>query len=220
MCDLKDGYDNLPTADEPKPSCDSAMCGDVQTQGLATEYTNAQIDRPAIAALCRQLLMALGENPDRAGLLDTPRRWANWWGEFVNYDSGKTDTLFENHVSDSLVVVSGMRVYSLCEHHLLPFWADVTIAYKPNGHVLGLSKFARVAHKYAHKLGTQEGLVEDIHHHLCRVIKSRDVMVMAAGVHTCMIMRGIKTDGRMTTIKATGAFESLEYQQLVLRLTQ
>ena len=116
------------------------------------ELPAKKVDYPRLLELGRELLIAIGEDPDREGLQDTPRRWANWWREFIEYDAGTTDTSFNSVSTDQMVCVSGMRVFSLCEHHLLPMWCDVAIGYIPRDKVLGLSKFARIAHKFAHQL--------------------------------------------------------------------
>jgi GTP cyclohydrolase I len=154
---------------------------------------NPMVDRQRIEELGRELLVALGENPQRPGIQDTPRRWANWWAEFMDYQPGKTDTAFEAITSDQMVTISGMRVYSLCEHHLLPFYADIHIGYIADGHVLGLSKFARIAHQFAHRLQIQEQLTNQIADEVVKLTGSEDVAVLAEGEHLCMTMRGIKT---------------------------
>ena len=100
----------------------------------------------------------------------------------------------------------GIRVYSLCEHHLLPFWCDISIGYVARDHVLGLSKFARVAQKFAHKLQVQERLVHEIADEIQKLVLTDDVAVYATGEHLCMLMRGIKSSGRMTTSVMRGVF--------------
>ena len=85
-----------------------------------------QVDYPRLLALGRELLIAIGEDPDREGLQETPRRWADSWREFMEYDPGTTEKTFSSVVADQMVCVSGLRVSSLCEHHLLPFWNDVS----------------------------------------------------------------------------------------------
>jgi len=107
---------------------------------------------------------------------------------------------------DQMVVVTGMRVWSLCAHHLLPFWCDVSIGYIARGRVLGLSKFARVAHQFAHRPQVQEGLGADIAAEVSRLTGSPDVGVVLSGEHLCMVMRGIRTPGRMRTSTLSGAF--------------
>lgn len=152
------------------------------------------------------LLAAIGEDPEREGLRDTPRRWAKSWAEFMDYDPGKVDTCFEAVKADQMVVVSGVRVWSLCEHHLLPFWCDVAVGYTTDQAVIGLSKVARLAHKHAHRLQVQERLVEGIADDVQAQTGSENVAVLAQGVHTCMVMRGIKTPGTMTSSAMRGSF--------------
>jgi GTP cyclohydrolase IA len=172
-----------------------------------TKHAPRTVDYERLKELGHELLVALGEDPEREGLIDTPRRWASWWREFIEYQPGATDTSFEAVTSNQMVVVSGMRVYSLCEHHLLPFWCDISIGYIANGRVLGLSKFARIAHRIAHRLQLQERIVNSIADEVQRVTGSPDVAVLSSGVHMCMVMRGIKTDAKVTSIVTRGAFK-------------
>ena len=153
------------------------------------------------------MLYAIGEDPDREGLRETPRRWASWWREFIEYDAGTLDTTFAQIESNQMVIVSGMRVYSLCEHHLLPFWCDVTVGYIPDGQVLGLSKFGRIAHKHAHRLQVQERLVSGIASEIEELARTPHVAVLATGEHLCMTMRGVKTQALMTSTAQRGAFQ-------------
>lgn len=165
------------------------------------------VDRAALERNARELLELLGEDPTRPGLVDTPRRVAKAWAEFVEYEPGKTETVFE-HESDQLVLVAGVRVWTLCEHHLHPFYVDLAMAYLPCGSVIGLSKLARIAHQLAHRLNLQEGLVSDIAHEIQRVTGSPDVAVLGVGEHLCMTMRGIRTPGHMLSTKLAGAFKT------------
>jgi GTP cyclohydrolase IA len=180
---------------------------------MALESSTAQVHRAAVdlarlEQIGRELLEALGEDLTRPDLAETPGRWARWWQEFIDYDAGKIDTLFESSTVGQMVVVSPMRVWSLCAHHLLPFWCDVSVAYIPNGKVLGLSKFARIAHRYAHQLQIQEGLVAQIADEVQQITGASDVAVMGQGVHLCMTMRGIQTPAVMTSLAVRGVFES------------
>ncbi len=154
----------------------------------------------------RELIVAIGENPDREGLRDTPARWARFWDEFVNYDPGKTDVTFASATTDQMVVIGPLRVWSLCEHHMLPFWCDISIGYIAGDRVLGLSKFARIAHKFSHGLQIQERLVHQIADEVQKLTGSKDVAVLGDGVHLCMVMRGIKTPGKMKTSIMRGVF--------------
>jgi GTP cyclohydrolase I len=158
----------------------------------------------------RELLIAIGEDPNREGIQDTPRRFAKWWQEFMDYDSGTIDTSFSGINTDAVIAVTNLRVWSLCEHHLLPFSSTISIGYIPTGRVLGLSKFARIAHMCAHRLQLQERLVNEIADEMSKQTGSQDVAVIASGEHLCMTMRGIKTYGSMRTSVMRGAFKDNE----------
>ncbi len=171
--------------------------------------------------LCTELLKSIGENPNRQGLQGTPKRWARWWTEFIEYDPGHTDVSFQSIVTDQMVVVTGVRVWSLCEHHLLPFWCDISMAYITRSKVLGLSKFARIAHRFAHQLQIQERLVHQVADRIAEVTESKDVAVVGNGVHLCMLMRGIKTEGKMITSVMRGAFfDNVTTRQEFLRIIE
>lgn len=184
---------------------------------MESNNTDAQSPRTPIAApavdiktlekIGRQLLIAIGENPKREGLADTPARWARWWAEFIDYQPGKCDTCFTASTVDQMVVVRGMRVWSLCEHHLLPFYCDVSVAYITNKKMIGLSKVARIAHKHAHRLNVQEQLVKDIADEVSKVTDSDNVAVIANGRHLCMSMRGIQTPADMISSDMRGLFK-------------
>ena len=167
-----------------------------------------RIDYPRLLALGRELLLAIGEDPEREGLRETPRRWADAWREFMEYDPGTTETTFASTSIDQIVCVSGLRVWSLCEHHLLPFWCDVSIGYLPDEKVLGLSKFARIAHQCAHRLQLQEQLGQQIAEEISRITGTENVAVVLTGEHVCMTARGIRTPGRMTTSTMRGVFRT------------
>jgi GTP cyclohydrolase I len=153
-----------------------------------------------------ELLLALGEDPTRPGLRETPHRFAAAWQEFMEYDPGTIDTTFESVTTDQMVVVSGMRVWSMCEHHLLPFWCDIAIGYIADEKVLGLSKFARIAHSCAHRLQLQERLCQQIADAVEQIAGTDNVAVLARGEHLCMVSRGIRTEGLMTSSIMRGVF--------------
>lgn len=187
---------------------------------MAIECSDTQVHRPTVKLfgtidvdrleeLGRLLLQTLGQDLTREGLRDTPKRWARWWQEFLEYQPGNVDVTFESVTTDQMVVVSGIRAWSLCEHHLLPFWVDVSIGYIARDRVLGLSKFARIAQQCAHALQIQERLVDDIANEVSEFVSSPDVAVLAKGTHLCMIMRGIKTPATMTTSVMRGVFFDL-----------
>src|SRR3989454_7295553 len=180
-----------------------------------------RVDYPRLLALGRELLLAIGEDPDREGLRETPRRWADAWREFIEYDPGATETTFSSVASDQLVCVSGIRVASLCEHHLLPFWCDISIGYISNAKVLGLSKFARIAQQFAHRLQLQERLGEQIADEISRITGTQHVAVVLKGEHYCMTARGIRMPGRMTSSVMRGVFRTESQTRMeVLRLIE
>lgn len=186
--------DDLPTLDEA-------------TLGMPTRHlTPKKVDHARMKELVREMLIALGEDPDREGLIETPRRIANFWRDFIEYDAGKLDTVFSSVQQNQMVAVTGMRVWSMCEHHMLPFWCDVSVAYIADDKVLGLSKFARIAHKNAHALSLQEKLVADIATDLKSFLDTDNVAVIAKGEHLCMTMRGIRTPHRMISSALDGQF--------------
>lgn len=164
------------------------------------------VDKARLEWIGRELLAAIGEDEARDGLLDTPRRFAAWWAEFIDYEPGKVETAFDVPGADEMIVVSGIEVWSLCEHHLLPFRATVTIGYIPAGQVLGLSKLARIAHRHAHRLQVQERMVAQIADDVAQITGTDDVAVIATGEHLCMTMRGIRTPAKMHTSDTRGAF--------------
>lgn len=159
-----------------------------------------RVDAARVADLYRQLLIELGEDPSRDGLRGTPDRVAAWWSEFLGYEPGTTDTAFEYEPTDGgLLVVSGINVYSLCEHHLLPMCLTVSVGYLPAGQVLGLSKFPRIAQAHAHRLQLQERYVDGVAQDVIKTTGSSDVGVVAEGEHLCMSMRGVREQQAHTT---------------------
>lgn len=163
-------------------------------------------DQAKLEQAGRLLLEAIGENPDRDGLVETPARWARWWRDFIDGDHGTPTTFTQPADDDQLVVVSDMRVWSLCEHHLLPFWCDMAVGYVPRGRILGLSKFARLARRCAAKLQVQERLVRDVAAAVQEATGSADVAVLARGEHLCMTLRGVRTPALMTSSCLGGRF--------------
>lgn len=170
---------------------------------MATDDKRAALERLAI-----ELLALIDPDPEREGLRETPRRWAEFWMDFTERDHGRCETTFEQRATDQMVVVTGIKVWSLCEHHLLPFWCDVSIGYIAHDKILGLSKFARIARRQASRLQNQERLVEQIAGEIERITGTRDVAVHAQGEHLCMLMRGARSGHTMHSSKMSGVFMS------------
>jgi len=173
----------------------------------------SQIDSPLAEEAVASLLGALGEDPSREGLRNTPRRVARMYSELL--DGYKMDpaamingALFDVKY-DEMVIVRDIEFYSLCEHHMLPFMGRVHVAYIPDGKVLGLSKIPRVVDMYARRLQVQERMTRQIADFLRDLLKPQGVAVVVEAMHLCMMMRGVKkNDARMTTSAMHGAFRA------------
>ncbi len=164
-------------------------------------------------ALVREQLGLLGEDPDREGLLKTPSRVAKameWLTRGYDLDARTVigDALFaESH--ENMVMVRDIELYSMCEHHMLPFFGKAHIAYIPDGHIVGLSKLPRVVEVFARRLQVQERLTEEIAQALTDVLNPRGVGVVIECQHLCMMMRGVEKQNSMTITSALrGTFRS------------
>ncbi|WP_055483432.1 GTP cyclohydrolase I [Sphaerimonospora mesophila] len=187
--------------------------------------TPGPVDTERVAELIGQLLAALGEDPGREGLADTPARVASWWSSFLSPEPFTAVTCFtETRLSAQLVVVGGMSVWSLCEHHLLPMNLEVAIGYLPDSEVVGLSKFGRVAQRHAGRLQVQERFTRQVAEEIADVVGGKDVAVAVRGTHLCMSMRGVRMEAaRTTTLQVGGLFKHdpvLSQQFLTLAVGQ
>lgn len=156
-----------------------------------------------LTGLYRQVLETVGEDPQREGLLDTPKRTAKAMAFLTEgYTKSLADVtnnaVFES-ANDEMVVVKDIEFYSLCEHHILPFFGTCHIAYIPDGKVLGLSKFARVVDMFARRLQIQETLTHQVAHAIQEVTGARGVGVVMEARHLCMMMRGVEKQNSSTT---------------------
>lgn len=155
----------------------------------------------------RRLLVSLGENPDRAGLVETPARVSKAWKHWTSgYDQDPVTLLkaFEDGAEDynELIVVRNIPVYSHCEHHLAPFFGKATIGYLPQGKIVGLSKLTRLVDCFAKRLQVQERLTIQIANALMEVLEPKAVGVVIKCRHLCMESRGIRTPGEETITSA------------------
>lgn len=163
------------------------------------------VDQVAIARAVRSILEAVGEDPDREGLRDTPARVARMYAELcegLRKDPRRDLKALFHECYDEVVLVKGIPFHSLCEHHLLPFIGQVHIGYIPNGQVLGLSKLARIVDSLAHRPQVQERLTNQIAEILGRELKPKGVAVVIEATHTCMTIRGVKKPGTSVTTSA------------------
>ena len=161
--------------------------------------------------LTLSLLEEIGEDPDREGLLKTPSRVAKSWKYFSQgYDQNLEDIVNKaifNESSKDMVVVRDVEFFSLCEHHLLPFFGKAHVGYIPNGKVIGLSKIPRIIDMYARRLQVQERLTHQIADAVQDVLKPNGVAIVMEGRHMCMQMRGVQKQNSVTTTSAfTGVF--------------
>ncbi|TKT76799.1 GTP cyclohydrolase I FolE [Aquamicrobium sp. LC103] len=172
-----------------------------------------------VEAAVRTLIRWTGDNPDREGLLETPKRVAKAYREmFAGYDLDPAQELgrtFEEVAGyDDLVLVKDINFHSHCEHHMVPIVGKAHVAYLPDGKVVGLSKIARVVDIFAHRLQTQEAMTAQIAGVIQEVLNPRGVAVMIEAEHMCMAMRGIRKQGSTTlTTTFTGAFKDQPEEQ-------
>jgi GTP cyclohydrolase I len=168
-------------------------------------------DLSKIEALVRQLLTELGEDPEREGLLRTPQRVAKalaflTHGTRVSLEEVINQALFTQTTS-SMVIVKDIELYSLCEHHMLPFFGRCHIGYIPDGKVFGVSKLARLVDMFARRLQLQERLTEQISQQVMESVGARGVGVLIEARHLCMMMRGVeKQNSTMVTSSVLGVF--------------
>jgi GTP cyclohydrolase I len=179
---------------------------------------------PSLQPLMAELLARLGEDPSRDGLLKTPERMEKslrWLtrGYGMNVHDVIGDALFEEDY-DNMVLVRDIEFYSMCEHHMLPFFGQAHIAYIPSGRVVGLSKMARVVEVFARRLQVQERLTDQIADALVEVLEPRGVGVVVEAAHFCMMMRGVeKQNSKTITSALRGSFrEDRSTREEFLRL--
>ena len=174
------------------------------------------MDKERIKKLVRELIIELGEDPTREGLKDTPRRIADAYGEiFSGYDSDSELSVQFSEDSET-VVAKNIQFYSMCEHHMLPFYGTIQIAYVPNGRVFGISKLVRVVEKFSKRLQIQERITKNIADELySQGVKG--VAVIADAEHLCMKMRGVKNDAKVTTSAFRGTFEDKKTKEELLK---
>lgn len=181
---------------------------------MTKEEINALSDSERIEAIAghmRDIIELLGEDCSREGLLKTPVRSAKalWYltqGYRINPDSVMTQALFE-HEGSRMVIVKDIEFYSMCEHHVLPFFGRVSVGYIPDGKIVGLSKVARLVNAYARRLQVQERMTSQICKAVSDTVGASGVIVVCTAEHLCMKMRGVeKQDSATTTVEYSGEF--------------
>jgi GTP cyclohydrolase I len=180
-------------------------------EGLLELQADHALDREAVFQAIQSLLAAVGEDPERLGLRDTPDRVARMYeelleGYWVDPQTIVNDAVFDE-TYDEMVIVRDIEFYSLCEHHLLPFLGRAHVAYFPRGKVIGLSKIPRIVDMFARRLQVQERMTRQIAEFIHNLLNPYGVAVVVEGLHLCATMRGVrKHDARMTTSAMYGAF--------------
>lgn len=171
----------------------------------------------------KNILKDLGEDAERNGLLDTPERAAKAM-QFLTqgYHQNPTEILksamFEESYNE-MVIVKDIELYSLCEHHILPFFGKAHVAYIPNGHIVGLSKIPRIVDVFSRRLQVQERLTEQILECIDSTLKPQGVAVVIEAAHMCMMMRGVQKQNSVTTTSGfRGAFKNMETRTEFLKL--
>jgi GTP cyclohydrolase I len=180
---------------------------DIANRSVVTGDDPSPVDKPRIERAVREILVAIGEDPERDGLLDTPSRVARMYEEIFSGLHESPDhhlkvTFEADH--DEMVMVRDIPLYSACEHHLVPFIGTAAVAYIPNndGRITGLSKLARLVDAYAKRPQVQERLTSQIADELSRTLQPKGALVVIEAEHLCMSMRGVRKPGSTTVTSA------------------
>ena len=193
---------------------------------VSNEMEYQPIDKKKITDAVTKMLVAFGEDPEREGLLRTPHRVANAYEEILGGYTTDPTKLINGALFtvdyDEMVVVKDIEFFSLCEHHLLPFFGRAHVAYLPRNKVIGLSKIPRIVDMFAHRLQVQERMTQQIAEFIQETINPLGVGVVIEAQHLCMMMRGIKKEqASMTTSAMLGGFRSrLETRMEFLNMIQ
>ena len=175
------------------------------------------MDDERVKKLIRELIIEIGEDPTREGLCNTPERIASAYKEiFSGYDSNSELSVQFSEDSES-VVIRDIQFYSMCEHHMLPFFGKIQLAYSPNGRVFGISKLVRLVEKYSRRLQIQERMTKNIADELFSN-EVKGVAVIAQAEHLCMKMRGVRNNANVTTAAFRGIFEKKEEKENIIQI--
>jgi GTP cyclohydrolase I len=177
------------------------------------DLETVNIDFDTIRKATLEVIRAVGEDPDREGLINTPNRVSRMYAELLSGYSADPEKIINgalfNVDYDEMVLVRDIEFYSLCEHHMLPFLGRAHVAYLPKDKVIGLSKIPRIVDMYARRLQVQERMTRQIADFLQQTLEPQGVAVVVEAVHLCSMMRGVKKhDARMTTSAMHGAFRA------------
>lgn len=192
---------------------------------MENKFADSQVDECSLEQqkIIKSILKLIGENPEREGLIDTPKRVLKSYRELFggyNYDPVKIlGTTFKAPKDSQMVICKDIELYSTCEHHMIPFYGKVHIGYIPTKRVVGLSKLARLADIFARRLQIQEQLTDQIADTLNKVLKPKGVIVIIEAKHMCMCARGVgKQNSLMVTSAIRGLFKNQSTREEFLSL--
>jgi GTP cyclohydrolase I len=178
---------------------------------------DGKIDKKKIEKLIRQVLLELGENPDREGLIGTPHRIAEMYEEiFGGYNMNAQLDISFSEQSDA-IIAKDIQFFSMCEHHMLPFYGRMSIAYIPSGKVFGISKLVRLVEKYSRRLQIQERPTKEVADEIMKM-GVKGTLIIAEGEHLCMKMRGVRNNSIIMTVAYRGILEQKEVRENLLTL--
>ncbi|MDE6473628.1 MAG: GTP cyclohydrolase I FolE [Clostridia bacterium] len=180
------------------------------------------VDKLKIKQLTREFIIAIGDDPDREGVVDTPRRVADMCEEILDPTTANMKyTIFNSDNYDGIVLVRDISFSSLCEHHLLPFIGKIHLAYIPDTEVIGLSKLARLVDKHSKRLQLQERLANEIVADMSAVLNPKGIAIYIEAKHLCMTIRGVKRPETATvTTVFTGLFKEFHMQEMFFDMIQ
>lgn len=192
--------DTYQTLSEPMPPTTPSH------RNLRCSENMTERNEPALTDLVEQMLLYIGENPEREGLQRTPQRVVKSLdfltsGYHTSIEEVMNDALFQTD-SEEMVIVKSIEFYSLCEHHLLPFFGKIHVGYIPNGQIIGLSKIARIVEIFARRLQVQEHLTNQVADALMDILNAQGVAVLSEASHLCMMMRGVQKQNSTTVASA------------------
>jgi GTP cyclohydrolase I len=197
-----------------KPVTSITLSTPYESRGPDDFDQTGDVYAPQLEAIVRAQLLEIGENPDREGLVRTPLRVAKAMDFLTNgYSTSLSEVVnnavFDGEGADEMVLVKDIEFYSMCEHHMLPFFGKAAVAYLPKGKIIGLSKVARVVDLYARRLQVQERLTNQVADAMTEILDPLGVGVVVEGQHLCMMMRGVqKQDSSTVTSAMRGTFKS------------
>lgn len=194
----------MPFTDEAAPRDSGSLPGELDDNDTPTDSPTG-VDMPRLERAVRELLAAVGEDPDREGLRETPSRVARMYAELfqgLHQDPREELQKFFTEKYDEVVLVRDISFNSMCEHHLLPFMGKAHIGYIPNGKVIGLSKLARVVESVSHRPQVQERMTEELANLLESELGAKGVAIVVEATHTCMTIRGVRKPGSLCVTSA------------------